>query len=700
MKNTDTETTVGQTEAQTNAPAQDPAAEGAAPEKKTLLTRKNIILAAKILWTLAFAVLMFALIRRGYFVKKSGAIKPKRVLYGAILTIGGAVLLFVRLHFSEKVEKALSLIITILSPVFTYLILEIHLKSNYKTWAPKVTVGNLMLLYALLCIGLFLTNYYLPTVLLPAAWWTFFAVTNLHIMESRGAMAVVSDLTLLRSALQVAGEFKFVPSNHTILMVLVTFDYVLFLCKFKNIKYFEKLSHRGIFALATILFSVFACDQVMNHDYVDMRKTQYLPQRAYKQFGAALTFISSTKILFPDKPEGYSPQVASDLAKKYPTDSVDGFDVTKAPSIIVIMDEAFSDFTDTYGMQTSEPIIPYFRSLNENAINGHMYVSIHGGQTANTEYEFLTGNSKAFIPSGISPFQSYMKTYGSHMSLMRNLRMMGYEDLIAYHSYNTVGYNRVQAYQNLGFSHFYSEDSTENPTYMRDYIDDESDFNKVIQLYENSRKQTGKPCFIFNVTMQNHSPYDSYYDNMDCPISISDEKYNTTEYVVYNNLMKHTDTAYEHLIEYFKEQEDPVIVVMFGDHQPAMVPDDPKDHPLYKYEVPFKIWANYDIPEDTYDVISPGYLGTIVMDLIGAPLTGYQKFLLDARKEIPAITFYGYIGSDGKLYDTEDTSSPYYETMKAYHYLQYNSLFDKDNIMTDFFYLKGADEKPEGYGVD
>lgn len=77
-----------------------------------------------------------------------------------------------------------------------------------------------------------------------------------------------------------------------------------------------------------------------------------------------------------------------------------------------------------------------------------------------------------------------------------------------------------------------------------------------------------------------------------------------------------------------------------------------------------------------------------MMDAGGLPLTGYQKFLLELSKEIPAITVNGYYGSNGKLYEAEDTTSPYYDRIHQYHLLEYNSLFDSKNLLQEFFYLK------------
>lgn len=45
--------------------------------------------------------------------------------------------------------------------------------------------------------------------------------------------------------------------------------------------------------------------------------------------------------------------------------------------------------------------MPFIRGLTENTVKGRLMVSVKGGNTANSEYEFLTGNSMAFLPVGL-----------------------------------------------------------------------------------------------------------------------------------------------------------------------------------------------------------------------------------------------------------------------------------------------------------
>ena len=74
-----------------------------------------------------------------------------------------------------------------------------------------------------------------------------------------------------------------------------------------------------------------------------------------------------------------------------------------------------------------------------------------GRGTAKTEYEFLTGNSMAFLPSGSIPYQQYVLEPTA--SLASLLKENGYRTL-AIHPGERTSWQRNQAYPLLGFDQF------------------------------------------------------------------------------------------------------------------------------------------------------------------------------------------------------------------------------------------------------
>ena len=72
-----------------------------------------------------------------------------------------------------------------------------------------------------------------------------------------------------------------------------------------------------------------------------------------------------------------------------------------------------------------------------------------------------------------------------------------------------------------------------------------------------------------------------------------------------------------------------------------------------QYRVPFMIWANFDIKEKKNVDISANFLHPYLLKMLGQPMTGYDKFLLDLHKQIPFSTAIAYKDKNGKLYLTE-----------------------------------------------
>lgn len=129
----------------------------------------------------------------------------------------------------------------------------------------------------------------------------------------------------------------------------------------------------------------------------------------------------------------------------------------------------WADLPAIYGFETDTDVFPNIHSM-DNAVRGKVLTSVYGGGTANTEYEFLTGNSLYFLPPGSSPYVQYMGSV--QQSLAWKLKELGYQTA-AYHPYLPISYRRSSVYPLLGLDAFYSEeDSLPHEEYLRTYVSD------------------------------------------------------------------------------------------------------------------------------------------------------------------------------------------------------------------------------------
>ncbi|MBR1865000.1 MAG: LTA synthase family protein [Lachnospiraceae bacterium] len=656
--------------------------------------RRNQIKAAAV----GLIGIVFFLVNRMHFYGIDGHGNPsllkKLLVFYAASTGLVAMSFFIRNTCSDTVNRIINFHLMEWFPLVCFLVVEHVFESDLMQLKLYRIVFNLLLYMCVMYLIYAVSGRVRAAVTGLAVFAALFGIVNIYLMEFRQIPLLASDFTVLKTALNVAGSFTYSLTPEVIYFLCFAVDVIVLAGKIcqKKVSRVHRIAAPVLCAglLAWTLNVVIFSDQYPKFRF---SINTFQPIKSYTSNGALLTFTRSFRLMMVDRPEQYSADAVEEITKNYASDSISDEDY-KRPNIIVIMNEAFADLQSVGSFETNEEVLPFYHSLKEDTVKGFSYVSVFGGQTANSEFEFLTGDSKAFLPKGSTPYQLYVKEYLP--SLTGNLKLDSYQGILAMHPYLASGYNRVSVYQNFGFSKFITFDDFENPKMVRSFISDESDFERIIQEYEEAKRESDAPFYLFNVTMQNHSSYSMDYDNLPDTIKITTPECQNADAERYLNLIHLSDAALQQLIEYFKKQDDPTVVVMFGDHEPGLsnefygsilgksTSDLTDEENMELYKVPFLIWANYDIEERYLERTSLNYLQSILLDAAGMKQSGYNKFLLSMMEEIPAINVSGFFGADGIYYDNEDTNSPYYEKIQEYNILEYNHLFDKQRADTFF----------------
>ena len=507
-------------------------------------------------------------------------------------------------------------------------------------------------------------------------------LVNAYVYSFRSLPLVPWDIYSVKTAMSVADNYDFMPSVRYVLVVL-GFVAVIFAVRFCDLR-LEKLKwYAGLAAAVVICIILSGVTHVLQQEDFQNQHRMYnklfTPVYMWQVNGFALTMVMELPYISVDKPNGYDKKAAEEQLAAYEKKAEENDTQMKNeqnPNIIVIMDEAFSDLAVLGDFQTNKDYMPYFHSMQgaEHTISGYLNVSVCGGNTANTEFEFLTGNTMAFLPQGSVPYQQYVKH--NIEALPSYLAGLGYETY-GMHPYYASGWDRDTVYPLLGFEHTaFIEDYTDRE-YIRKYVSDRSCVEKIKETFE--QKETGKPMFLFNVTMQNHGSYSDTYDNFIPDIAV--EGASSESLSAYLSLIAKTDQALEELITYFKNVNEPTMIVFFGDHQPNDVVAEPilrlngkssrslsEEDTKLRYQVPYLIWANYEIDTKTEEDTSANYLGMKVLEAAGITLPAYQEFLKDFEKGYPILS----------AVRTEAASSPTIGK-NEYQKLQYYELFDKGN---------------------
>lgn len=752
-------------------------AAAASPIYRRIADRFSVTLKTSVIAVFAVTGLLYMLIAYSDSYLNNEELTLGTVLYG--FCIAGAVFSAVLIPFQlnpshSKASLRIPLLLFFAVPVASLLMSEAMNGVFIYDYSPDVFIANYVLFLFIQCTLLTISGSLRFSLVLSLFIIFIFSLANSLISQFRGTPLLPVDLLSIVTGLNVISNYNITLNYKLITGIILLILLIIIISKLpapENSKN-KKLILRGS-ALAytiTLLLMFFCTDVAAANGF----KPDFWNQvRGYRNSGSLLNFTLNTKYLFISEPENYEASKISDIVAEsvsenedlnilntaeeiYEKNPINGrihelqpdsscgkspdsptavrcrsninqprSHATKKsadiPNIIVIMNETLSDLRILGEFETNKDYMPYIRNLTENTIKGNLYLPVHGAGTSNSEFEFLTGNSMAFLTSGSNAYELYIKE--KLPSLAHTLKNFGYSTnsmhpyyrnswhradnypLLGFDNFTSIedilGENSVQAYRDgsIGFSEFQKkvdELYPEQNVLLRGFISDSFDHKFIERMYE--EKETGKPFFMFNVTMQNHGGYDYSYANFRQEIRIisRDDSY-YPDVNRYLSLIYESDKAVGELVNYFSKIDEPTLILIFGDHQPSIsteftekllgnrLSDLSLKEKQKLYVTPFMLWANYDIPEGYVDRMSSNYLSSLLLQTAELPLTDYGKYLCSVYKTLPVIDTAGYIAADGKYY-SYDKASEYDELLSNYRCVAYNALFGKNERNNKIFY--------------
>ncbi|MBQ8637692.1 MAG: LTA synthase family protein [Lachnospiraceae bacterium] len=599
--------------------------------------------------------------------------------------------------FRFRLPWPIGLLIGLAAPTVSFYLMESLTHIVWDTMELDAIVLNLIFYYLLLLFLYFLTDRFHLALIIQIIFVMFCGVANYFVILFRSTPILPWDFLSLGTAMSVANNYTFSIDNLFAMLVGGAIFLVLLCSRVPSFRFselFKKAKRKWLSFAARIAMILLLCIPTTMYinvlfqpdlaEKTSLDNTLFTPKYMYKTNGFYVAFLMDLRLLQVDEPEGYSVQKAETLLAEQETDST----VPEVlPNIIVIMNEAFSDPSVLGEFDTNVDYMPNVSALldgAENTVSGSLYSSVLGGNTANSEYEFLTGHTMAFLPNGSVAYQQYI--HGETPSVASQLRELGYETY-GMHPYNASGWNRNKVYPWLGFDSSLFYNDFKDKVKLRKYVDDQSDYANILRMLN----ETEEPVFIFNVTMQNHSGYGDKYENFRPEVQAQFKNTKSNTYLNnYLSLMKVSDQAIANLLNTLEDDDRPTLVVFFGDHQP----NDYVVKPIYKEHgldienqtleqqqkrqiVPFFIWANYDIEEQTDVSISINYLSSLLFDVADLPMSQYQSFLYQLYQQIPVINAVGYIDTEDTCKYLSDTDEATEELMNQYQMLQYYQMFDQ-----------------------
>ena len=347
---------------------------------------------------------------------------------------------------------------------------------------------------------------------------------------------------------------------------------------------------------------------------------------AYRDYGVVYCFINTWLNTGISKPSGYNEKNIKGIFNddELGEDGVmllENKDVDEEyPNILFLQLESFIDPSTVEYLKLSGDTCPNFRALAEQYSSGELTVPACGAGTANVEFEVLTGLSVKFFGPGEYPYKAVLKDKPAE-SLAFDLKSLGYSTH-AIHNHRAVFYNRNTVFANIGFDTFTSIE------YMNNVVKTPKNWAKDRVLTEcitDALKSTESRDMIYTISVQGHGKYPT--EQVLQNPAIEELKWKWEYYV---NQVYEMDQFIKELTDTLAEYDEPVILVMYGDHIPAIEVEeqDLKNHNLYGTE--YIIWSNYDLPKDDED-LHAYQLAAHVMDRIGMEVGTTFTYQLNHR---------------------------------------------------------------------
>lgn len=625
----------------------------------------------------------------------------------------------------------------LLVPFLMLLVSEGVTGNLLRLFAPGVVLGTAVYYILYLGVFFFAGTTKVSWLLLNLAVYGL-AAGEYFVISFRERPAMIWDVLALRTAMTVSANYRFTVTPRLVFTFLGTL--LLGIGSWKVPLRLEnrkiRWKARGAWAGVTAAFAVLLYGVLT--PALKLSVPMWDPIISFERQGFLLSTVLSLETLFPRKPAGYETETARQLLERLEEEAAAGADTGTAADIgtaaeakagekagneaeirsgneavvpenvICIMNESFADLRIFNGLvsgnsfETDGPFLSHYDSLSENAQKGWLYVPVFGAMTANSEYEFLTGNSCAFVPQGSIPYQFYTKPGDG--SLARVFGEAGYRT-VAMHPYPGYNWNRTEAYENLGFDEFLDQDYYEASGFLdeeetggsadsrmpRGYLSDAADYEALIRQVE--EKEPGEKLFLFNVTMQNHGGYEVADFPADVHVTAVNGGDCLGEYPKadqYLTLMKRSDEALKILLDYFSACSQPTLIVLFGDHEPSVetsfyealygtrwsqVPGEQK---RYSFVTPYLIWSNYERDAGDLGDMSAFMLGGQVLRAAGMEAGGFGYAVERLRGEYPMVHSMGLLTRDGQFLDVLETGTlDLSQTVKEYHTLQYYRMFEE-----------------------
>lgn len=540
--------------------------------------------------------------------------------------------------------SALTMVITLTfaSPIWN---LEMPIFNSYFNSFLLLTM-NFLPIFLFMVIFYLLSNRLWISFAIPSFLFTILAIVNKFKLTYRDDPFTFTDIKLIKESLEMKQSYSITLNRNMFILFAGLFIITILLKVLFDYRIDSKKTRLSLLifsGLATIIiFSKTYYNSATYNKIGDKKLINiWSDSQQFQSKGFIYPFIYSIKDAKDTKPKGYNQKNAIKEISQF-----DYLDIPedKKVNIIAIMLESYNDFSKFEGVNLGIDIYENFHQLEKESYHGNLITNIFGGDTIKTERSFITG------------YHDHPKYTHSTNSFAWYFKEQGYRTKAMHPIYGWF-YNRRNVNPYLGFdSYDYYENKYE--AIQKNFFMDMEFFDFIIDDYKASISD-GIPYFNFSVTYQNHGPY-SDEESPETEFLVKDPSYHLGTYNIINNYfsgISQTDKAIKKLIDFYREEEEPTVVILFGDHNPALGLDGAGydmmginidlgtvDGFVNYYETPYIVWGN-DAAKQTLDRdfssngedISPNFLMAEVFEYLGWKGNEYLQYVNKFKENVTAL---------------------------------------------------------------
>lgn len=463
---------------------------------------------------------------------------------------------------------------------------------------PLVFLYNTMIIFATLVVASLFKRRVFFFVIVSIFWLTI-GVTNGIILTQRMTPFTVKDLSIIEDGLTIVTNYL---KTWQIALAIVAIIVVICLLALLFIKGPKKAHpkwkwRRNAVGVALVIAMTFGTTTFMiNTGRVEtfFGNLAY----AYRDYGVAYCFVNTWLNEGINKPSGYNKEMILDIFDKDELGEDNAMlleqkdEDEKHPNIIFLQLESFIDPANINCIEVDKEVCPNFRKLINNYPSGDLSVPACGAGTANVEFEVMTGLSVKFFGPGEYPYKSIL-TKETIETIGYDLKSLGYSTH-AVHNHRGVFYNRNTVFANMGMDTFTSIEYMSNVEKTpKNWAKDEILIDCMMDALESTKSRD----MIYTISVQGHGKYpgEQVLENPKIKVTSAPSEELKWKYEYYVNQIYEMDIFIGDLIETLENYDEDVVLVMYGDHIPAidLKEEDLASNDLYGTE--YVIWSNFGL---------------------------------------------------------------------------------------------------------